>query len=230
MKIGGFFKKQNLLRGLILLLAGVFCVFLTVWIGVPMVKFASNPQKFRLWVETRGAGGKLAYLGMVFFQVVVALLPGEPFEIAGGYAFGALEGTLLCLLGSTAGSMLVFFLVRKFGLRAAGFFFSAETLSSLRFLKTDPKRNFLYLLIFMIPGTPKDLLCYFAGMTDLPVPVWLLICSLGRLPSIVTSTVGGDALGSKRYALAAAVFFITLLISAAGLFFYQRLCAKKKNG
>ena len=42
----------------------------------------------------------------------------------------------------------------------------------------------------MIPGTPKDLLCYFAGLTDMKFPVFLLICSLGRLPSLVTSTIG----------------------------------------
>lgn len=74
----------------------------------------------------------------------------------------------------------------------------------------------------MIPGTPKDLLCYFAGLTDIRLSLWLLICSLGRLPSIVTSTVGGDALGTSNYWFAAAVFAITLVISLVGLLILQK--------
>ena len=81
----------------------------------------------------------------------------------------------------------------------------------------------------MLPGTPKDLLCYFAGLTNIRFPVWLLICSLGRLPSIVTSTIGGNALGTKNYWGAVLVFVITLAISAAGLLFYDRLCDRKQK-
>ena len=77
----------------------------------------------------------------------------------------------------------------------------------------------------MIPGTPKDLLCYFAGLTDLKLSVFLLMASLGRLPSVVTSTVGGDALGSQNYVFAAVVFVVTFLISVGGLVCYQRICA-----
>ena len=78
----------------------------------------------------------------------------------------------------------------------------------------------------MIPGTPKDLLCYFAGLTDIKPLPFLLICSLGRLPSLVTSTVGGDALGTESYVLAAVVFAVTLLISGAGLLCYRWLCRR----
>ena len=121
---------------------------------------------------------------------------------------------------------IVFALVRCFGLRLVEVFFSREKLRSLRFLKSSPKRDMLFLIIFMIPGTPKDLLCYFAGLTDIRFPLWLLICSLGRLPSIITSTLGGDALGTENYIFAAAVFAITLLVSAGGIFLYRQLGKK----
>ncbi len=93
-------------------------------------------------------------MGMVIVQVIIALIPGEPFEIAAGYAFGAWEGTLLCLLASTIGSILVFSLVRRFGLRVVRLFFSPEKLHTLRFLKDSRGRDFLFFLIFLIPGTP----------------------------------------------------------------------------
>ena len=132
---------------------------LIMWlVGAPLVRFASEPEKFRAWVDGHGFGGRIAYIGMVIFQVVIALIPGEPFEIAAGYAFGAVEGTLLCILASTLGSVAVFLLVRRFGVRLVEVFFSKDKLKSVRFLKSTPKRDMLFLIIFMIPGTQKDLL------------------------------------------------------------------------
>ena len=63
------------------------------FIGRPLVRFASRPEEFRLWVDGHGLLGMAAYVGMVFLQVVVAVIPGEPLEISGGYAFGALRGS-----------------------------------------------------------------------------------------------------------------------------------------
>ncbi len=200
---------------------------LIMWlVGAPLVRFASEPEKFRAWVDGHGFGGRIAYIGMVIFQVVIALIPGEPFEIAAGYAFGAVEGTLLCILASTLGSVAVFLLVRRFGVRLVEVFFSKDKLKSVRFLKSTPKRDMLFLIIFMIPGTPKDLLSYVAGLTDVRFPVWLMICSLGRIPSIITSTVGGNALGTQNYWFAIAVFAATMAVSGVGLLIYNRICKR----
>lgn len=223
-------KSQQKVLGIAAIAIAIALTIVIIWlVGVPLIKFASQPEKFREWVNGHGLGGRAAYMGMVILQVIVAVLPGEPFEIAAGYAFGAVEGTILCILASTIGSMLVFMLVRRYGMRFAEIFFSREKLQSVRFLKVSQKRNFLFLLIFMIPGTPKDLLCYFAGLTDISIPVWLMICSLGRIPAIITSTVGGDALGTKNYWFAVAVFAVTLAISAAGLLIYNLICNRHKG-
>ena len=219
-------KKRKVLFAAALIAALLLIAALGVLVGVPLVRFASEPEHFRDWVDARGIWGRLAYIGMVLFQILIALIPGGPFEIVGGYAFGAVEGTLLCLAASTAGSILVFLLVRRFGMRLVGVFFSRDKLNSLRFLRSTPKRDFLFLLIFMLPGTPKDLLSYFAGLTDIRFPVWLLICSFGRIPSIITSIVGGDALGEGNYTYAILVFAVTLAVSGVGLFVYNQICLK----
>ena len=83
--------------------------------------------------------------------------------------------------------------------------------------------------IYMIPGTPKDLLGYFAGLTDIPFPVFCLVCTLGRIPSVITSTVGGNALGTKSYGSAILVFAFTFAISALGLLIYNAICKKHKG-
>lgn len=218
-------KKTALLLSLF---AVAFMAVIGVFVGIPLVRFASEPDAFRQWVDGHGIGGRLAFIGMVVMQVVIAVIPGEPFELAAGYAFGAVEGTFLCILASTLGSLVVFFAVRKFGMRLVRLFFPPEKIEGLHFLKTSPKRDFLFLIIFMIPGTPKDLLCYFAGLTDLKWQYWLLICSVGRIPSLVTSTLGGDALGTRNYFTAIVVFAVTLALSGAGLLIYRLICKKKQ--
>ena len=204
----------------------IFILFigLTAWyIGTPMVRLVSQPQAFRAWVEAHGFGGKLLFVGMVILQVIVAIIPGEPLEIGAGYAFGAVEGTLLCLIGIAIGSTLVFLLVRKFGVPLVEIFFPVEKIRSLRFLQDSRRLNRLTFLLFFIPGTPKDLLCYFVGLTEMKLPVWMAISFFARIPSVVTSTLGGDALGTQSYLRAVIVFAVAAVLSAAGLYLYHRL-------
>lgn len=212
------------------LLALVVALSAVIWrfAGKPMVRLASDPAGFRQWVERNGWRSRLLFMGMVIFQVVVAAIPGEPFEIAAGYAFGVVEGTLLALTAAAVGSLLTFWLVRRFGMKLVRVFFTEEKISSVKFLKTSQKRDFIFLLIYMLPGTPKDLLGYVAGLTDMPAMVYLLICTLGRIPSVVTSTIGGNALGSRRYGAAALVFVVTLAVSGAGLAVYNHICARHR--
>ncbi len=223
-------KKQQKRVGIAAIIIAAIATALIIWLaGVPLVRFASEPERFRQWVNDNGVWSRFAYIGMMLLQIVIAVLPGEPFEIAAGYAFGAVEGTLLCVAASTLGSLTVFLLVRRFGVPLVEIFFPEDKLRGIRFLKTTPKRDFIFFIIFMIPGTPKDLLCYFAGLTDIKFSVWLLICSLGRLPAIVTSTVGGDALGTSNYWFAAIVFAVTLAISIVGLLVYKHICSSHEK-
>ena len=221
-------QKKRIAAGAVIIFI-LFSVAIFWFVGRPMIRFARQPELFRAWVEQRGLWGKIAYVGMVFLQVLVAVIPGEPLEICGGYAFGAFWGTVLCLLGAMLGSVAVFAFVRRFGQPLVEVFFSREKLDSLRFLHSSPKRNALFWLIFTVPGTPKDLLCYFAGLTDLPWRTWLLISSVGRIPSIVTSTIGGDALGVQNYQFALIAFGVTLAISGVGLLIYRAVCRRHKE-
>ena len=215
-------QKRWLAGGAVLVFL-LFSAAVGWFVGRPMIRFAQEPETFRAWVESHGIWGGLVYAAMVFLQVLVAVIPGEPLEICGGYAFGALQGTVLCLLGAVAGSVVVFAFVRRFGREVVEIFFPVEKLQRLRFLQSSPKRDFLFWVIFTLPGTPKDLLSFFAGLTDLSWRKWLLICSVGRLPSIITSTLGGDALGMQNYTWAVVVFGGTLGLSLLGLFIYRKV-------
>ena len=222
-------KEIGRIRKGIRMMAGLLALLFCVGLSVLMLQFVSETERMEAWMQAHPYVGPLIYIVMVMFQVVVALVPGEPVEIAGGYVFGAIEGTLLYLIGATMGSMLVFVVVRKYGSNLLELLFTKEKLKELRFLKKSRKSNVLLSLIFIIPGTPKDLLCYFAGLTNIKCKVWFWVCSLGRLPSVVTSMMGGNALETGKYTSAIMVFVITLLLSGGGLMIYRYICKKNKR-
>ena len=207
----------------------LFTAAVGYFVGVPMVRLAEQPEAFRAWVDGFGVWGKLVFVGMVFLQVLVALIPGEPIELMAGYTFGFWEGTLLALAGILLGSWVVFSLVRRFGPKFAQIFFPERELKRLAFLKDPKKSGVLALVLMTIPGTPKDLLSYFAGLTPLKTWQWLGIVAVSRIPSLVTSTLSGSLVGEENYILSAAVFVFTILISAAGLWYYRRLCKEKST-
>ena len=200
-----------------------------VVVGVPLVKSASEPEHFREWIKSLGFLGDGAYIILVILQVVVALIPGEPIEILGGYAFGIWRGTVLYLIGAFIGSVIVFLLVRKFGKIAAEIFFSKEKLESLKILQTSPKRTLIFSVIFTIPGTPKDLLAYFVGLTDMKLSTWLIIAAFGRIPSAITSTISGSALGDGKYTSLIITLAVTLVLSLAGLLVYKFIIGKNEK-
>ena len=210
---------------LFLVLSALVCFFA----GRPLIRFVKQPELFRQWVDQQGPLGPLAFMGMVILQIVVAVIPGEPLEVAAGYAFGALEGTLWCLLGAFAGRTVVFLLVRRFGARAVEVFFPLEKLQDLKFLQNQRRLTFWVFFLFFLPGTPKDVLCYIVGLTRLPLRSWLIISAIAPIPSIVTSTIGGDALGMGNYAFAALVFVLTLAVSGLGLLFYRGICRVRER-
>lgn len=208
----------------------LFCVLVGYFIGVPMIRLVKEPERFRAWVDGYGLWGRLIFVAMVVLQVVVAFIPGEPIELAAGYAFGFWEGTLLTLAGIVIGSWMVFALVRKFGVMLVEVFFSREKIDRFSFLR-DPKRSeTLAFVLMLLPGTPKDFLSYFAGLTPLHTKKWLLIVAVARIPSLVTSTATGAAAGVGNYVLSAVMIGITVILTAAGLLYYRYVCKKQKAG
>lgn len=198
--------------------------------GKPMIDFVSQPETFRQWVQGCGLWARLAFVGMMALQVVVAFIPGEPLEIAAGYAFGAAEGTVLCLLGALAGGVAVFLFVKRFGMRFVGLFFPEEKIKSLRFLQDERRLNLVAYILFLIPGTPKDLMTYVVGLTPMGLSFWIFLTLTARIPSVVTSTIGGDALGSANYTAAVWVFVVTALLSGAGLLAYRKITKRRQGG
>lgn len=223
-------KKQQKIIGLVaLIIFIIFCFFAFFFIGVPIVKSAKNPEQFRSWIDSMGTWGKLAYVGICFLQVLVAIIPGGPIELAGGYAFGHLEATILSTIGLSLGSITVFLLVRKFGQKLLEVFFSKEKIAELKFLKTNKKRDLIILILFLVPGTPKDLLCFFCGLTDMPFWLFFLLSTFMRIPAAWLSSIGGSAMGSKSYTIAIVIALVIASLTIIGIVGYKAIVKKHEK-
>lgn len=201
----------------------LFTIAIFWFIGRQMLTFFSEPEKFRTWVDSQGIRGRFIFVGMVAFQIIIAIIPGEPLEIGAGYAFGAMEGTFLCMVGILIGSVLVFLFSRYFGVRAVEAIYPREKIKKLKFLNNPKKLNTLTFILFFIPGTPKDLLTYFIGLTPMKLSTWILITCTARIPSVITSTIGGNALGLKDYKFAVIAFIVTVIVSGVGILIHHRI-------
>ncbi len=161
-------------------------------------------------------------------QVIVALVPGEFVEIAAGYMFGGVWGAFLCLAGIVLGSCITILLVRRFGRRFVYVFYPKEKLDNLPILNNPAKRNILTFIIFVIPGTPKDLFTYAIGLTDMSIPLYIALTTFARFPSVIMSTMTGNAAGEKDYIMAVIFLAITAVISGTGILIYRQVT--KKHG
>ena len=218
-------KRRRILAIVSLLVIVLILVGLTVLLWNYFKNIAGTQEGFREYINGFGAAAPLVFVGLHMLQVIVALLPGEVLEIGAGFAFGAVEGTLLCLIGSALSSALVFAAVKRWGVKLVELFFDPDKINQMKFLNDVDKVKRLTFILFLIPGTPKDLLTYFAGLTRLRVLEFVIISTLARIPSIVSSTVGGHYLENGDYLTAGIVFAATALISVTGLIVYSKITA-----
>ena len=215
-------KKKRILGITIFILILAVMILITVVLTKPLVELSNHPEELKEAVQNTGIKGILGFTAIAILQVFAAIVPGGPLEIAAGYAFGAFKGALICDLAMSAGSLMVFLLSRKFGLPFIELFFSKEKIENVKILKTNERSRLIIFLLFLIPGTPKDILSYLVGLTDLGFPAWVFIVTVGRFPSILLSTFSGTALSSERYGIFAIVILIICLLTLIGAFWYRK--------
>jgi uncharacterized membrane protein YdjX (TVP38/TMEM64 family) len=150
-------------------------------------------------------------------------------ELMLGYVWGPWLGTLTCLIGIFIGTATIFLLVRKFGMKFVSRFVDPEELKRYKFLRDKNKVDITVFILFFIPGTPKDALTYIAPLAPIKPVRYLVIATLARIPSIVTSTLLGDRIAEGDYLMAVIVFAVMALITVVGIIFGNKYVSKKSG-
>jgi uncharacterized membrane protein YdjX (TVP38/TMEM64 family) len=177
----------------------------------------SSDTGLREWVA--GFGGwkaKLVFIALQALQVVVFVIPGEIPQVAGGYLFGPWLGTVLSVCGILIGSTIVFFLARLLGTPFVRALFPPDQVDRIGKLLGTRGARISFFLLFLIPGIPKDILCYVAGVSPMGFPFFAGASMLGRLPGIVLSAIFGNAAAGRRWVLVIGLGAAAVALFVAG--------------
>jgi hydroxymethylpyrimidine/phosphomethylpyrimidine kinase len=218
-------KKPGRLFIIFIIIFAAATAALTV-IFWPFIRDLRDPayrDQFGAWVKGLGLKGPAVLLGLQILQIVVAVIPGGPVELIAGAAYGALGGTLICAAGCVIASSLVFSTVRKFGLPLVRRFFGEENLRSWNFLRDTRRTVRAVFIVFLIPGTPKDMLTWFAPLSGLSLPVFTTVSVFARIPAILSTAIMGDSMIQGNWVMFLSIFLVTALAGLLGIRFRERI-------
>ena len=208
----------KLLLGLLLIVILILVVLFrdSIWENVSFYyHLLSDRDKVRDFIASFGLGAPLIFMGIQILQVIFAPVPGEATGFIGGYLFGVLQGFIYSSVALTIGSWINFSIGRFLGVR-----FVRKMIPVDKFEKFDSmlKRQgiIVLFLLFVFPGFPKDYLCLFLGLSTLPLKVFILLVSVGRMPGTFLLSLQGAYLFEENYvvlglvAAVCAVLFVVI--------------------
>jgi uncharacterized membrane protein YdjX (TVP38/TMEM64 family) len=190
--------------------------------GENLRKFYTEKKSFAEFLTSLGSYSPIFFILLQALQVVIALIPGELTGIVGGYIYGAPFGFIFSTLGLALGSMVAFELARSVGRPFVEKFVNQKLIKKFEFLTTDTGATLCFLL-FLIPGFPKDVLCYLLGLSRIKLTAFLVLSTLGRMPGTLLLTLQGASIRSQRYHTAGAIAATGVIIVFVGYLYRAQL-------
>lgn len=209
-------KYLKIIIGIIVII--VLAIF--VWKLKPFIKELSTTEgqiAFKEKVNSLGFKGFLLLFGLQIAQILLVIIPGEPLEVLAGMCYGVLGGTIFITASVFITTTLIFFIVRKLGRKYIDNFFEKEKTDKLensKLLKNSKTVEITLCLLFLIPGTPKDLFVYIGGLLPIKPIRFILISTFVRFPSVITSTLVGAKISTGNFGMIAWIYGITFAITA----------------
>ena len=200
-----------------------YCGWL-VWTDAPAYRFAvrlfTDNQYMKDKLVEWGPVAPLIFILIQALQVVIAPIPGEVTGILGGFVFGQWLGLFYSTIGLTVGSLLAFLLGRWLGDAYVRNLVSEETWKKLGFI-VEAEGTILCFIIYLIPGLPKDIVCYLFGLSPMPFWVFAVVSTLGRIPGTWVLSAQGSNAATGNYI---EVVLLTAAVAALAVpLYYYRL-------
>ena len=155
------------------------------------------------------------YLLAEMLQIAISVLPGQLFQFAAGYLFGFLPGLFYTFIGAIIGTTVTFYLARFLGTDAVKLMLGEEKSKYYTERLNSRKAYLITFIIYLIPGFPKDLVCYVAGVSEMKFPPFLMISVAGRMPAMAASIAFGAMYMKHNYAGMVIVGVCVAIIFAA---------------
>ena len=178
-----------------------------------------NKEKVTAFLNAAGPAAPLTFILTQILQVVLAPIPGEATGFIGGYLFGVPLGMLYSTIGLTVGSVIAFFLGRLLEVKFVARVVSRETIDKFDFLM-ERQGALIAFFFFVVPGFPKDYLCFILGLSTMDWRLFFLMAFVGRLPGTLMLTLQGAQVYQGNY-LVTALLLGFCLVLAVSLFLFR---------
>ena len=174
-------------------------------------RFVTDKEQVAGMIRSFGIFAPLAFIAFQFLQVIFAPVPGEATGFIGGYVFGASKGFLFSTIGLTLGSLANFLIGRYLGNHFIRRLIPERTLRRFdTFLRHQGV--IIVFALFVLPGFPKDYLCLFLGLGNLPIKLLMLISTLGRMPGTLMLSLQGALLFERNYLWLTVLVIVCLIL------------------
>lgn len=211
-------NKTKILKLATLIVTIIILIIATIYLA-PIIKKINTPEGqtvFKEKIQDSGIAGLAMLFGLEIAQVILAILPGEPIEILAGICYGPIWGTVFLMISIFLITCAIYFLVKKYGKKFIYEFFPEEKVAKLensKLFKEGKKIEMVMVILFLIPGTPKDLLVYLGGLLPIKTTRFLAISTLLRFPSIISSTILGSNILEGQWKIGVLAYIITFVIT-----------------
>lgn len=209
-----------------------FAVLVILIVGVPayiyffqhdLITQFSNIDSVKQIINDNNAASVPLYIAFQIIQIIICIIPGQWLQLAAGIAWGFWIGLLLSLIGALFGSILTYFLAKYLGTDALRLIFGQDKLDQLT-EKLDSKAGITAVfLIYLIPGLPKDLCNYAAGVSQIKLKPFLIVSMVGRTPGMIASLLIGKHLSLGSYHVAVIIAIIAGILFVLGIIFRNKL-------
>lgn len=184
----------------------------------------TDKELIKRFLKAAGPLAPVIFIVVQTLQVVFAPIPGEATGFIGGYLFGVPLGMLYSTIGLTLGSTLAFLLGRWLEAHFVARVVKPETLKRFDFLM-ERQGALVAFFLFVIPGFPKDYLCFILGLSLMPLKLFLLLSTVGRLPGTLMLTLQGAKVYEGDYLFSAILIGLCLLLGGILYYYRERLYA-----
>ena len=204
------------------ILIGVVAGLTFILYQVGVVSFFLNKERMTHFLNSLGPLSFVGFMALQAAQVIISPIPGEVTGLIGGFLYGKFLGIVLSTVGLTIGSWTAFALSRWLGGPFVEKFVRKETMKRYDYL-LHHKGVFLVFLLFLIPGFPKDLLCYILGLGHLSTKEFLVISTIGRFMGTVLLTLGGDYIRHHQYYRFSMLFGVAIVLVILSMVYRDRI-------
>ena len=212
-------KSLKIFKIILFIIVVIILTIITIYLFPVMRNLSTKDGQiaFKEKVANSGTIGMLLLFVIQISQIFLFILPGEPIEILAGMCYGWIWGTIFIMISSAIISSLIFILVRKIGKQFVYDFSDEERIKKIensKLFKNPKKIEIVLFILFLIPGTPKDLLTYLSGLLPIKMSRFVLLSTIARIPSIVTSTIAGAniAVGDWRKAILLYILIVAIVV------------------